>query len=458
MKTRAIAIFDIGKTNKKLLLFDESYQILQEENISFPETVDEDGFPTEDIGKLADWILAKYKILTGSELYEIGAVNFTTYGASLVHTGTDGNRVAPLYNYLKPYPDGLLEELANKHGGTVRFSTNTSSPLMGHLNAGLQLYWLKKMKPQVFEKINAAFHFPQYLSYLITGKKLAEVTHLGCHSAMWDFGAMNYHGWLKEEGIDTKLAKVVPGDFATVLNGNIAVGVGLHDSSAAIIPYISSYQNPFAIISTGTWTISLNPFNSALPTSDELAKGCLSYLTYKAKPVKTTMLFAGNDHDVQTKRIAAHFNIDSQFYRSLKYDKATMAITENILEKADINLDSLLEKATTPSPFAARDLNSFANENHAYHQLIADISAQQYLSTSMVLQNSNVEDIYVDGGFCKNGIYMQCLANLFQDKKIYAATMIQGTALGAALAMHSHWNTKPVPQTLTSLERWMPAL
>ena len=37
MKLPAILIFDVGKTNKKVLLFDEQYKLLQEESIQLEE-------------------------------------------------------------------------------------------------------------------------------------------------------------------------------------------------------------------------------------------------------------------------------------------------------------------------------------------------------------------------------------------------------------------------------------
>ena len=40
-----VAIFDIGKTNKKVFLFNENYQIVWEKSAILTETVDEDGFP-----------------------------------------------------------------------------------------------------------------------------------------------------------------------------------------------------------------------------------------------------------------------------------------------------------------------------------------------------------------------------------------------------------------------------
>ncbi len=47
--TRVIAIFDVGKTNKKLLLFDERYQLVYEEGKQLDEITDEEGFACEDV-------------------------------------------------------------------------------------------------------------------------------------------------------------------------------------------------------------------------------------------------------------------------------------------------------------------------------------------------------------------------------------------------------------------------
>lgn len=462
MKTRnpVIAVFDIGKTNKKLLVFDEQYKVVQEELVRFDEVMDDDGFPCENIDALTSWILQKYGELKTSDRFLLKAVNFSTYGASMVHLDAAGKRIGYLYNYLKPYPDELMQRFLNNRGRSESVAEHTSSPIMGHLNAGMQLYWIKEYKPELFQRIAASLHFPQYLSFLLTGKKFAEMTNVGCHSAMWDFAGMHYHPWLKEEGIQQKLSVVIKGDTVVELNengesDNVVVGVGLHDSSAATIPYLAGFSDPFVILSTGTWAISLNPFNSELPRADELEKGCLSYLTYQGMRVKTTMLFAGNDHDQQAKRIAAHFKVDPDYFKALEYDTA-------IVEKLKINSRSeqgnvgepALRSATTPCAFQGRDLSAFDSPEEAYHQLVADIAAQQFISTAMVLSNSVVQNIYVDGGFCKNKIYMQLLANAFSDKKLYAASMIQGTALGAALALHRHWNSRPLPKGLMALQQW----
>src|SRR5262245_40260674 len=116
-KQNAIAIFDIGKTNKKLFVFDEQYRILSEESKQFEETKDEDGFPCEDLLALTEWVEEKFRQVSSNPNYNLRAVNFSAYGASLVHLDDANKPLTPLYNYLKPYPEKLRKQFYDSYGG-----------------------------------------------------------------------------------------------------------------------------------------------------------------------------------------------------------------------------------------------------------------------------------------------------------------------------------------------------
>ena len=62
-----IAIFDVGKTNKKLLLFDEQYRLVYEESKQLEETTDEDGFACEDVLLLTHWVKDSFQRLLTDE-------------------------------------------------------------------------------------------------------------------------------------------------------------------------------------------------------------------------------------------------------------------------------------------------------------------------------------------------------------------------------------------------------
>jgi sugar (pentulose or hexulose) kinase len=68
-----------------------------------------------------------------------------------------------------------------------------------------------------------------------------------------------------------------------------------------------------------------------------------------------------------------------------------------------------------------------------------------------VTTGTPVKRIFVDGGFGKNPVYMHLLAAAFPNMEVYAASVAQATAIGAALAIHQRWNTQPLPGDLVEM-------
>ncbi len=168
MKLPVILIFDVGKTNKKVLLFDEQYKLLQEESIQLKETTDEDGFPCEDVNLLTKWVKQKFSEILLRKDIDVKAVNFSAYGASFVHLDEESNIITPLYNYLKPYPENLKKQFYDTYGGEDLITRETASPVLGSLNSGMQLYRLKYEKPELYKNIKYCLHLPQYLNFIIS--------------------------------------------------------------------------------------------------------------------------------------------------------------------------------------------------------------------------------------------------------------------------------------------------
>ena len=453
MPVPVIAVFDVGKTNKKLFLFDEAYQIVFEKSSQFSETVDDDGDPCEDLAGLQFFIEDGLRTVLALKDFKIRAVNVSAYGASLVYVDEKGKHTGYLYNYLKPYPPHLRKQFYETYGGEKQFSFQTASPVLGSLNSGMQLYRLKYEKPGFYNGIKYALHLPQYLSFLLSGKAFSEITSIGCHTNLWHFQNMEYHYWVKREGILDKLPPLAPSDMVVQpasIQHSHTVGVGLHDSSAALIPYLVSFTEPFVLISTGTWAITLNPFNHTPLTRSELECDCLCYLQYRGTPVKASRLFAGHFHETQVERIAGHYNQQKDRYFSLSFDQKIMHEIDVAFDPAGANTQAMLKEPR----FVSRELSGFASDVHAYHQLIFDLVAQQFLSTQLVLNGTSVKRIFVDGGFSNNAIYMNLLAAFFPTMEVFASSIPQATAIGAALAIHEAWNGEPFPSQIIDLKHY----
>ena len=329
--TEVIAVFDIGKTNKKILLFDSNFKVVKQHEEKFPVITDDNGFECDDIDLITSWISKSLEEIIAGKDYELKGVNFSTYGASLMFLDEKGQRLTPVYNYLKEIPDTIAAGLFEQYGGKNEFCRKTASPALGLLlNSGIQTLWLKHEKPEVYKRAKSVLHFPQYLSYTLTGEMVSEPTSIGCHTFMWDFDQMKYHQWIT----DNEIALPEPINNDVVFSANVAgqqvkVGTGIHDSSASLVPYLKASPVKFILVSTGTWCINMNPYNEEPLTDSQLEQDCLCFLTPNKEQVKSSRLFMGHFHEVWAEKLAKQFNVPADSFKTVKNDEKTVSRSFN---------------------------------------------------------------------------------------------------------------------------------
>ena len=473
------AVFDIGKTNKKFILFDEELSVVDSRSVQFDEVVDDDGDPCEDLDGLVAWITGLVEDVVAerggvgaprgmsggapggtsgsasSRAARLGRINFSTYGASLVHLNDGGKPVTPLYNYLKPYPEELLETFHKAYGPADDFAAATGSPTWGMLNSGLQLYWLKHQKPELFDRIRHSLHLPQYCSYLLTGHAHDEPTSLGCHTAMWDYGRGDYHRWLGAESVSHLVPVRVQSNetFPLAMSGwvrsaraagpgatpsDILVGAGAHDSSAALYPYLRAFDEPFVFISTGTWIVTMNPFGDAQLSAADVRDGALCYMTPSLKPVKSVRMFLGHEHDHQLARIASAFDVNPGQLSSLPLDDAALAqaretgirFVPSVHLASGESIDQQAADVWDPSQFASAEV--------AYHALVDALVHLQLEALRAATGSTPLRRMFIDGGFVGNKLFLTLLARAIHPTELATTELSQATALGAALLVQEH--------------------
>lgn len=453
-KIQVIAVFDIGKTNKKVLLFDNQLKVVYQHEDKFMTTIDEEGFECDDIVRIEEWIKATLVRLTESDTYDLKAVNFSTYGASLAFLDDRGNRLIPIYNYLKEIEPAIQQQLFDSWGGQAEFCRRTASPALGMmLNSGIQILWLKNSRPQVFKKVAHILHLPQYLSYILTGQACSESTSIGCHTFMWDFDLQDYHPWLEKAGV--QLPPPLPNTYTipVAINGReIATGIGIHDSSASLAPYIKGSKRPFLLISTGTWCINMNPFNHTPLTAHQLQNDCLAYLSITQQPVKSSRLFLGHIHDVNTGRLARYFRVDTQSYKKV-------ALDESLLRSYLQQREPIFFKDGVPVNFVDEqvELSQFESFEQAYHRLVFDLTLLNSRSINLISDpDDGVQQFFVSGGFARNELFVRLLASLYPDKEIFTSRIDNASALGAALVVWDAVTNNDIPEIDLGLKKWKP--
>lgn len=433
------AIFDIGKTNKKFFLFDSAFREVYRSYTRFEETTDDDGAPCDNLEKLTEWMRTTFAEALADPRFDIRRLNFSTYGASLVHIDETGAPVTPLYNYLKPIPTDLLDRFMNQYGPPEDWQAQTASPLMGMLNSGLQLYWLKYYKPELFGRVHRSLHFPQYCAYLFSGNARTEYTSIGCHTGLWHFKEKDYHPWVYAENLDSYMPPLCPTTSATPVrfgNREVMVGVGIHDSSAALLPYILANEKPFLLLSTGTWNIALNAFSTQVLNEDDLTNDCLNFLRVDGMPVRAARLFLGNEYKIWARELASYYGRLYETHRSVAFDPAIhhqlQSITNPVFQWKSMKHPGETISATTTAP-----LKQFTTYEMAYHQLMRELTQAQCQSLKLAQGQSDIRKLYIDGGFVDNTLFLRYLAEALPGYTIITTESPLGSALGAAMAIHN---------------------
>ncbi|MGB7393291.1 MAG: FGGY family carbohydrate kinase [Pricia sp.] len=426
------AIFDIGKTNKKFFLFDSQFQEVYREYRKFEMITDDDGHPTEDLKTLQVWLKEVFDRILKSQKYDITAINFSTYGASLVHLDENGDPIAPFYNYTKPLDPHIIDDFYQKYGPDKELAKATGSSNSGMLNSGMQLYWLKHTQPEKFKKIAFSLHLPQYLSYIFTGIPLSEYTSIGCHTALWDYSKKDYHNWVYQEGIHRILPPIVSTETSINMNYNgkrIKIGVGIHDSSAALLPYVRSIEKKFILVSTGTWSIALNPFTENLLTKQDIDKNCINYMRINGKPVKASRMFLGNEYSLQVAELTEKYQVSADYHKEVSFD---YEVFYEIIKDFEYAFRwKSLEDGNMPEKTHFK----FDRFEHAYHQLMIELVLLQVENIKTAAGDDTIEKLYIDGGFSDNDVYIKLVSHYLRNMELRTTDSSLGSALGAAIAI-----------------------
>jgi hypothetical protein len=99
------------------------------------------------------------------------------------------------------------------------------------------------------------------------------------HTQLWDFQKNKYHEWVYAERLQKKFPPIYRADKIVRaplssrrgVGVRFIIGIGLHDSSAALIPYLKLFDEPF-ILHQPEPVHQLRSFNDSALTHYEFAE------------------------------------------------------------------------------------------------------------------------------------------------------------------------------------------
>jgi sugar (pentulose or hexulose) kinase len=230
---------------------------------------------------------------------------------------------------------------------------------------------------------------------------------------------------------------------------DIKTGSGIPHSSAALVPYLEGTKEQFILISTGTWCIFMNPFNTELLTAEQLRGDTLFYISVNQKQVKSSRFLLGHIHDKNLERLNEYFGIQEELYKTIK-------IRDLKLWKLLMNKQGrIFFRRGIPGDYVDNevDMSQFLTFADAYHQMMFDLVDICIESLRLILPaDDKTEVVYVTGSFARNDTFVRLLAARLPDKRVFTSEINDASALGAAMAIYENAFGMSIPPVYMSLK------
>lgn len=306
-----IAVFDIGKTNLKLTAYGrEGAEIVRLDAPNAPLA----GGDYLALDTQTAWAFLLDGLARIARHGQIARIITTTHACAAALVDADG-LVAPVMDYEW---DGLETATPDYDAMRAPFEETGTPRLPLGLNLGRQLYYFETRRQNAFARTAAVLPYPQYWAWRLCGARTegaSDVSSLGCHSDLWAVREGRFSSLARQRGWDRLFAPVCPAaDVMGAMDKALcerlglaeppAIHVGLHDSNAALAPFLDprpdldwpGAASPFTFVSSGTWAIVFSVGGAAARLDP--ARDTLLNVDPLGRPVPSARAMLGREFEI----------------------------------------------------------------------------------------------------------------------------------------------------------------
>ena len=469
-----VAVIDIGKTNKKVALFDERLQQVAHAQAPFPAVANAEGILCEQTDAIWAWL--KQQLAQLHAAHGFAAIAITTHGAAWAaldaqgalaipviayehDLGEDGQRALDHEFYLRC---GRLEDLQDETG-------SCDLPLL--VNPAKMVLFAQQRMAAGWANAKKLVNYPQFWGHLLTGQVAAEATYTANHSFLFDIRHQRPSTAAYALGVAgmLDLAFKQPwdqlGTLTTALQQELGlpalpVTVGIHDSNSALLPYLIKYHGrDFVVNSTGTWCVAMHRVPEVRYRPDELGQKVIFNIDALGGLTKTSFLMGGQDYGLYhgiiggTDPAFAATRVDAALERTNRLVMPGAFPSQFPLARGGLKDGHAIVPV---SDLATGHVPGWFKDPDLGHDLL---NVSLALQTEVALRRTGISDtttIFVEGGFRNNPTFLAVLAALFPTNSVCCTSLTQASAAGAALLGHALLAGKrpqDLPQTIAIEEQ-----
>jgi sugar (pentulose or hexulose) kinase len=428
-----IAVFDIGKSNLKLLVASDDGWPIETLSVANSATTS-DRYLAYDMAALEDWFLDALAEM--ARRHAIGAVVATAHGCGAVLTDGE-SAVLPMMDYEAVSPpeiDRAYDLMAPPYAEV--FCTNGA----GAMRLAKQLLWQQTAYPVEFARATAYLTTAQYVAMRLGGRAASELSQLAAQGHIWDAIGRRPSSIMRARGWDRLLPPVaaagaVLGQVSdavsrrTGLSPATEILCGAHDSNANLFRYKAAGLSEASVLSTGTWMIG---FNRGLdPAQLDPNRAMVLNIDVDGETVPSTLTMTGREYDLIRRDHLAD-------------DAAVLAAIPKLCAQRTLALPSFVgDDGLSPGAGRHGRITGPTPQSHAEWQALAVLYAA-FTASHCLDALASTGRIIIDGGFAANVPFARALATLRPDQRVSASQSRDGTALGAALLWKRSSRTAPV--------------
>ena len=447
----AIAVIDIGMTNKKVAVYDDSLRQLDVQFRGF-EPVIVNNIECHDLESMENWFIETLKVF--AQKYPIKVLAVSAHGATFVCVGENGKNALPCVYYTHEPGEDFYRRFYERFGKPEELQERTGTPAFKALiNPAKNIFLMQEQFGDAFKNVKTILPYTQYWGFRFTGKTGVESTYMGNHTYLWD----QVDNCLSSVAHKLGIASLIPNklykswdvlgtinaDFAakTGLPKETIVTMGIHDSNSALLPHFAKKEKQkFILNSTGTWCVIMNPVEKYFFTPDELGKVVFFNISAFGTPIKTAIFLGGLEFETWSGLLFKKHNRkdypgwNEELYRNVLKEKKVFLLPELTQGSGQFPLSKArIAEDGKNYYFDSADFSPPCFDD--YEKSFAVLRISLVMQTLTALERAGMEkdsDVYTEGGFRKDEVYTRLLASAIGNK-VFLTDVQEASALGAAM-------------------------
>ena len=413
----AVAVFDVGKSNVRLSAVNDAGVAMT--TLERQNGVDNSPpYPHFDADQLYAWLTDGLAAL--ARAFDVHSIVPVTHGACAALVDDDG-LVLPIMDY----EFRGVNDVDSDYDSVARAFARTASPkLPAGLNLGRQLFWQQRQFQREFSRATI-LPYPQYWAARLCGVRAWEPTSLGCHTDLWEPQRGDFSSFAKTTRWDSRFGRRVSAwtplgallpEVAerTGLSNDCKILAGIHDSNASYLAHRATREDPFCVVSTGTWIVIMAHGSPLEVLREEL--DTLANVDAFGNPVPTARFMGGREY-------AAICGGDAGMMQPSVGD------LETILASGVLAIPSFADQG---GPFRAQAGRIVGDVPDAPRNRAALAAMYCALMTDYCLTMLEARgDIILEGRLASNDAFAAALAALREPQSVFRSPDETGTLRGA---------------------------